>query len=316
MRLLFIFLDGVGLGADEPETNPLARAHMPTLSNVLSGRKLLAGAAPAETERATLLSIDANLGVPGLPQSATGQATLLTGVNVAAEIGEHYGPKPNAAVARVISRGSVFSRLAQAGKRAALLNAYPPRYFRAVDSGQRLYSSIPLAVTGAGIRLFDHEDLFAHRALSADLTGEAWISMLGFPGAPVLEPTQTGELMAALAAQYDFSMFEYWSTDYAGHKQDMPWAVRQLETLDLVLAGLLKRVEQDQVILLSSDHGNMEDLTTRRHTNAPVPALIIGESIARRSFAAGLRDLTGIAPAIQNLVLSVSKSHPMAPKPP
>jgi 2,3-bisphosphoglycerate-independent phosphoglycerate mutase len=306
MRVLFIFLDGVGLGVDDPSINPFARAHMPTIERLLSGRKLLAHSAPTENGRATLLSIDANLGVPGLPQSATGQASLVTGVNVSAEIGEHYGPKPNAAVAKALSRGSVFSRLAQAGKVAALLNAYPPRYFRAVDSGQRLYSAIPLAVTGAGLRLFDHEDLFAHRALSADLTGEAWISMLGFPSAPVFEPTHAGELMADLAAQYDFSMFEYWSTDYAGHKQDMPWAVRQLETLDLVLAGLLKRVDQNQLILLSSDHGNMEDLSTRRHTNSPVPALTIGDSIARRSFASGLRDLTDIAPAIEKLVLSIS----------
>ncbi len=103
MRILFIFLDGVGLGAADPETNPLARADMPTVEALLSGHKLLAATAPAHTERATLLAIDAGLGVPGLPQSATGQAVLLTGVNVPAAIGEHYGPKPNAAVARFIT---------------------------------------------------------------------------------------------------------------------------------------------------------------------------------------------------------------------
>ena len=305
MRVLFIFLDGVGLGAANPKTNPLARAHMPTLEALLNGRQLVNSTAPAETEHATLLALDAELGVPGLPQSATGQAALLTGINVPSEIGEHYGPKPNAAVARFLTNSNVFSRLARAGKRVALLNAYPPRYFDAVSSGQRLYSAIPLAVTSAGGRLFDHADLFARRALSADLTGEAWVKMLGFPEAPVLEPEQAGKLLGELAMTYDFAMLEYWSTDYAGHKQDMSWAVRQLEMLDSVLGGLLGAVDEGQLILLSSDHGNMEDLSTRRHTAAPVPALMIGNKRARRSFATGLTDITGIAPAIERLVLAV-----------
>jgi 2,3-bisphosphoglycerate-independent phosphoglycerate mutase len=302
MRVLFIFLDGVGLGADDANTNPFARAQMPTLERLLSGHKLLAGTAPADTRYATLLALDACLGVPGLPQSATGQAVLLTGINVPAAIGEHYGPKPNAAVARFLTSGSIFSRLAQAGRAVALLNAYPPRYFGAVNSGHRLYSSIPLAVTSAGVRLFDHDDLFARRALSADVTSEAWVSMLGYPDAPVLQPEQAGKLMAELATGYDFSLFEYWSTDYAGHKQDMAWALRQLEVLDAMLTGLVRAVEGDQLILISSDHGNMEDLSTRRHTFAAVPALIIGKQERRRSFASGLRDLTGIAPAIERLI--------------
>lgn len=303
MRVLFLFLDGIGLGVDDAERNPFARAKMPVLQGLLEGRRLLASAAPVETQRATLLAIDAGLGVPGLPQSATGQAVLLTGRNVPREIGEHYGPKPNAAVAQILTAGSIFSRLGLAGKKVALLNAYPPRYFKAVDSGQRLYSAIPLAVTSAGLRLFDHTDLFAGRAFSADITGEGWVSMLGFPDAPLLEPEQAGRLMAALAATYDFSLFEYWSTDYAGHKQDMAWAVQQLETWDAVLNGLLGSAADDQLLVLSSDHGNMEDLSTRRHTTAAVPALVIGRRPVRSSFTEGLHDLAGIAPAIERLVL-------------
>jgi hypothetical protein len=171
-----------------------------------------------------------------------------------------------------------------------------------------LYSSIPLAVTSAGIRLFDHEDFFARRALSADVTGEAWVTILGYPDAPVLEPDEAGKLMGELAFKHDFSLFEYWATDYAGHKQDMPWALRQLETLDLMLSGLLRAAPGDLLILVSSDHGNMEDLSTRRHTEAPVPALLIGERAARQAFASGLHDLTGIAPAIERLVVHHARS--------
>jgi bisphosphoglycerate-independent phosphoglycerate mutase (AlkP superfamily) len=42
----------------------------------------------------------------------------------------------------------------------------------------------------------------------------------------------------------------------------------------------------------------MEDLSTRRHTTNPVPALLIGQPAARREFSAGLNDLAGITPAI------------------
>ncbi len=299
MRVLFIFLDGVGLGSNDPETNPFARVDMPALESLLGGHKLLAGVAPLVTDRATLLALDASLGVDGLPQSATGQAVLLTGINIPAQIGEHYGPKPNPAVAKYLQNGSLFSRLTRSGRSAAQLNAYPPRYFDGVDSGKRLYSAIPLAVTSAGIPLSTKEDLFAGRALSADFTGEGWTQMLGFPDAPVLTPRAAGQKLAALAQSYDFSLFEYWASDYAGHKQDMPWALRQLEVFDDVLAGLMESWDDSAgLVLITSDHGNMEDLSTRRHTDARVPGLLIGSAEARASFAEHLDDLTGIAPAI------------------
>jgi 2,3-bisphosphoglycerate-independent phosphoglycerate mutase len=299
MRILFIFLDGIGLGVDDSAKNPFARAPMPQLQSLLGGRRLVADSAPYVGERATLLGLDASLGIRGLPQSATGQAVLLTGENVPAHLGEHYGPKPNPAVADFIRGGTLFSRMKTAGKTAALLNAYPPRYFEAVDSGRRLYSSIPLAVISAGLRLFDKEDLFAGRAMSADFTGAGWASLLGFPEAPVMNPAVAGAKLADLARNYDFSLFEYWSTDYAGHKQDMTWAVQQLDAFDAVLGGLIDSWKpEDGLILLTSDHGNMEDLSTRRHTNAEVPALLIGPRTARDQFARLMTSLLDIAPAI------------------
>ena len=98
-----------------------------------------------------------------------------------------------------------------------------------------------------------------------------------------------------MATAYDFSLFEYWASDYAGHKQDMNWALQQFESFDDVLGGLLENWKDDEgIILITSDHGNMEDLSTRRHTNAQVPALLIGSAAARIAFSSGLNDLTGI----------------------
>ena len=302
MRLLFIFLDGIGLGENNPETNPFARARMPNLNGLLEGKSLLKNSAPFHGERASLLGVDPRVGVSGLPQSATGQAILMTGINIPAELGYHYGPKPNPAVAAYLKEATLFSRFAKEGRKAALLNAYPPRYFDGIDSGKRLYSSIPLSVINAGLPLFRHDDLFAGRALSADFTGEGWRTMLGFREAPVMDATQAGRKLASLANEYDFALFEYWASDYAGHKQQMDNAIRLMETFDSVLGGLVETWDGG-LILVTSDHGNMEDLSTRKHTNANVPALVIGNKTAREEFTRELKALTDIAPAIWKTVM-------------
>ena len=302
MRLLFIFLDGIGLGENNHDTNPFARASMPNLNQLLDGRSLLKEAAPFHGERASLVAVDPGVGVKGLPQSATGQAILLTGINIPAELGYHYGPKPNPEVAAYLKEATLFSRFTKEGKKAALLNAYPPRYFDGIDSGKRLYSSIPLSVISAGLPLFRHEDLFAGRALSADFTGEGWRTMLGFREAPLMDAVQAGAKLASLAKQYDFSLFEYWASDYAGHKQQMDNAVSLMEIFDSVLGGLIETWD-DGLILVTSDHGNMDDLSTRKHTAANVPALVIGDQAAREEFTRDMKSLTDIAPAIWKTVM-------------
>jgi len=296
-------MDGIGLGPDNPATNPLARVEMPYLDSLLGGQKLTASAVPYESEDVALLALDAGLGVEGLPQSATGQAVLMTGVNIPAELGYHYGPKPNPQVAEYLKNGNtLFSWLRAAGKKAALLNAYPPRYFSGIESGMRLYSSIPLAVTSAGYSLFTQEDFFEGRALSADFTGQGWRNMLKIAGTPLKSAQEAGTKLARLAQTYDFSLFEYWASDYAGHKQDMDNAIAQMEIFDGVLEGLVKAWDMDEdLILVTSDHGNMEDLSTRRHTDAKVPGLVIG--VKHKSFTEGLNDLSGIAPRIRQQIL-------------
>jgi hypothetical protein len=272
---------------------------MPKLRELLGGQPLHLGAAPHEGAAATLLALDCRMGVGGVPQSATGQAAILTGRNVAAEVGEHYGPKPNPAVAAILREHNIFAAIKARGGTAALLNAYPPQYFQAIASGRRLYSSIPMALNAAGIPLRDAEDLQAGRALSADFTGAGWAKRPDFPPAPVYTPQQAGQLLARLALHHTLTWFDYWISDYIGHRGDYEGAVQWLEQFDQVLAALLDHWPLDDgLILLTSDHGNLEDMATRGHTLNPVPALIIGSLQARRRFAQGLRDLAGLYSAL------------------
>lgn len=249
MHFLFIFLDGVGLGPDDPQTNPLARAEMPNLEALLDGHRLLLNGSRLESERASLVPLDANLGVGGLPQSATGQASLLTGENVPKTIGYHYGPKPNPDVAAELNNGSLFSRMKQRGLRAELVNAYPPGYFQAIASGRRLYSAIPLAVTRAGIKLKNSQDLRTGKAIAADFTAQGWRDHLNQPDTPVLTPRQAGWRLAELAAGRDLAFFEYWLSDYAGHKQAMQPALDLLQQVDQVLGGLLETWDDEQGLI-------------------------------------------------------------------
>jgi len=284
MNFLFFFLDGVGLGADNPAINPFARANMPNLQNLLDGGRLLSGVSQ-RTTRADLLALDACMGVPGLPQSASGQAALLTGQNVPAALGYHYGPKPNPPVAEFLQNGNLFNTLHRNGLRAGLLNAYPPRYFASIQSGRRLYSAIPLAVSSAGISFKTSDDLNSGQAIAADLTAEGWHTHLGLDDTPLLSLPQAGERLASLSQIYDFSLFEYWLSDYAGHGQDMDAACALLETFDQALGGLFDSWDDRRgLILFTSDHGNLEDLSTRRHTTNPVPALLVGAVELRERF--------------------------------
>jgi hypothetical protein len=310
-RLLFLFLDGVGLGDDDPARNPFAAARMPALGELLEGRKLVLDAAPFEGRLASLVSLDPCLGVDGAPQSASGQAAILTGRNVPAEIGEHYGPKPNPAIAESLRGDNLFRRVLARGGSAALLNAYPPRYFHAIETGHRLYSAIPMAAAAAGVALMTAEDLQAGRAFSADFTGAGWAAQPSFPRAPVLTPAEAGRALARESARYDMAWFDYWLSDYAGHRGTLEDSVDLLENFDAVIAGLVEAWGDRQgLILLTSDHGNLEDLEARGHTRNPVPCLMIGPAPLRRSFAAGLTDLTHLAPAVMRLLFPPPAGRP------
>jgi len=295
-RVLILFLDGVGLGDDDPASNPFAAAQTPTLDALAGGRRWLRDVPRHDNGRALFIPTDAGLGVPGRPQSATGQAAILTGVNASALIGMHYGPRPNPPLRALLDRDNLFKRVVDAGGRAALLDAYPPRFHQAIARGKRLPSSIQQAALAAGVRLRTEDDIYAGQGLSADWTGQGWRDELGYTDTPLYAPAEAGARLAALAAQYDFSLFSHWISDVIGHRGPLAEGVALVELFDGVLAGLLDAWDDAAATLvITSDHGNFEDLSTRKHTENLVPTVVVG---AARAAFADLTDLTGIAPGV------------------
>jgi 2,3-bisphosphoglycerate-independent phosphoglycerate mutase len=296
-HVLFLFLDGVGLGEADPSRNPFLSARLPALDGLLGGGWYLASRGSIRGRLASLAVTDACLQVPGRPQSATGQASLMTGRNMAAEIGAHYGPKPTQEIAATVRNGNLFSRVKEANGRAALLNPYPPRFFETIESGRRLLSVIPLAAQAAGLALRTHADLVAGQAVSPDFTGEGWRERLQLADTPVLAAEEAGERLARLGMTYTLALLEHWPTDLVGHRQGMDAAVAALERFDAVVAGVLDAWDHRRgMVVITSDHGNIEDLGVRSHTLNPVPTIVIGRD--HRKLADSISDLTDVAPAV------------------
>jgi len=303
MHILLIFLDGIGLGDDNPEINPFAIANTPTLHALAGGQRWLRGVDRVVTERSTFIATDPRMGVAGKPQSGSGQAVIMTGRNVPAEIGEHYGPWPNEPIRAILAQDSIFKHLTREGKRAAYLCAYPPGFHQAVESGKRLGSSLQQAAFVAGLPVPTLDDLIAGRAISPDFTGQGWHEFLKFNDVPLLSRSEAGQRLGDLARAHEFSLFSTWITDEIGHRGPFERGVQYLELFDDVMASLLVDWnDADGLIIITSDHGNMEDLSTRHHTENDVPTVIIGHEAARREFADQFATLGHITPRILNLL--------------
>lgn len=298
--VLLFFMDGVGMGEPDPEVNPFVTAHLPRLTGLLGEGWYLADRGRVTTARATLVPTDANLNMPRSPQSATGQATILTGRNVSALIGQHYGPKPDSQIAAILAEGTLFQEVVAAGGRAALITPYPERFFAGIDSGLRLLSAVPLAAVSAGLPLMTVDDLRAGRAISPDFTGQAWQDFLGYDDVPIFSLNEAGRRIAHIAYQHHFSFFEHWPTDHRGHRGSLAEARQHLEMVDGAIGGILDAwAEADDrgLVIITSDHGNIEDKTHRQHTLNPVPTILVGQGHAQLSHL--IHDLSDIAAVVR-----------------
>jgi 2,3-bisphosphoglycerate-independent phosphoglycerate mutase len=283
IRVLLLFVDGVGLGPDDPTVNPLCDAVCPTLTALL---------------RDAAWPIDAHLGVPGLPQSATGQTAMLTGINAPARMQRHVEGFPGPELRRIVASDNIFKQLLAAGKSSTFANGYLADDIRQVQAGRRKSVTTVAALSAFGmVRL--QADLLARRAVCHDLTRELLVPR-GYTG-PLLTPAEAADDLAGIAAGQAFTLFEFFLTDHAGHSGDMRAAQLVLSRFDRFLMRLLERCRAAPItLLLTSDHGNIEDMRSRTHTAHAVPFAAVGPGAAR--LRGQVQDLTGITPAIVGLL--------------
>ncbi|HVG43359.1 MAG TPA: alkaline phosphatase family protein [Longimicrobium sp.] len=297
-RVLLVFLDGVGIGAADADRNPFLRARLPNLRRLLGGRLPVADALDAggriESADAILVAADATLGVAGVPQSGTGQTALLTGRNAAAEYGRHFGPWVPTGLREMLAAENLLSRAVQSGTRAAFANAYP---LAGIDADPRIFrrpAAPPLAARAAGVLVRGLPELARGEAVASSITNERWRERLGDELAEV-EPAEAGRRLARIAAGAEVTLFAHYDTDYAGHRGGMEGAVAALERVDAFLGGLVDALPADVLLVVGSDHGNVEEVGGG-HTLNPVPVLLLGAG--RGEVAAEVRDIAGVVPAV------------------
>lgn len=275
MKILFLFIDGVGLRGAAAD-NPVNPEVCPTLCRLVEKHSK---------------PIDACLGVEGLPQSATGQATMFTGVNCASAMGRHCEGFPGPALRAIIEKSNLFLQLEKRGRKVAFADAYlvdsadelASRRFKSVTTVMAL--TVPKVVLTA-------DDLMEDRALMQDLTRETIQDR--YPDVAIIPPQRAAEHLFAIAQKNDFTLYEFFQTDVAGHSLDYARACAVLRMYDRFLATLARFTEAaGMTLVITSDHGNVECMAERGHTRNPVPFIAFGPREERiRAAVSSLKDVT------------------------
>jgi hypothetical protein len=296
-RVLLVFLDGVGIGEGDAGSNPFAAARLPALDRLLGGRMVresLDGDGRMRGGRAGLASADANLGVDGLPQSGTGQTALLTGCNAAEMYGRHFGPWVPTSLRPMLAAENLLVRAVESGLTASFANAYPLASMPADPRIFRRPAAPPLVARAAGVLTRDLDALRAGRAVASSITNEHWRARVG-DLCPDVTPEEAGRTLAALAGEAHVTLFAHYDTDVLGHRGSAGESAAALERVDAFLGALAGALPPDALLVVSSDHGNVESLTDG-HTRNPVPVIALGPG--RDALLDRVRVLTDVTPAL------------------
>jgi 2,3-bisphosphoglycerate-independent phosphoglycerate mutase len=300
--VLFVFLDGVGIGPASDQRNPFLRAHLPVLSTLLGGHIPTLDEPVVRGSRAVSVPLDATLGVDGTPQSGTGQATLLTGENAARIHGSHFGPWTPVGLRPLVEERNLLVRAARAERSVAFANAYPRGW--PGPAGSRRVSAPPLAARAAGVLDRHEEALGEGRAVSSEIVNDGWREHLGHGWLPEITEREAGLNLGAIASRADLTLYAYYATDTVGHRGGMAGAVWVLERVDRFLRGVIDALDPTISMLIASDHGNLEDVTTQ-HTRNPALGIVAGP--AADALPEAMRSLTDVVPAVLGW-LGVSES--------
>ena len=294
MNVILLFIDGLGLGQPDPSKNPCAGNGIRCLSVFEEG-----GGPRTIHGKGMLIPTDATLGVEGLPQSATGQTTLLTGQNASQLLGRHLQGYPNEPLRELLRQHSLLKTIRETGRKPAFINAYRPLYFRLKERTRWHLSTTTVANLSAGLPFSTIDDIGSRKALYHDFTNDVLIRQ-GF-SLPRFTPEDAAGILAGLSQTYDFVLYEYFLTDHTGHSLDLARGLEQIARLDQLICGLNALIDPERTVLVvTSDHGNIEDMSIKMHTRNRVMTLVWGS--LPPSWADSITSLEHLAPAILRLL--------------
>ena len=287
MKMIFVFIDGFGIGDEAPERNPFYKANTPALDFLM--------------QEYGYFKTDTTLGVDGLPQSATGQTAIYTGVNAPKALGRHWSARPTQTLGDIIMRDNLFMQLNKRGYKTTFANVYTKEYLEQMEKKPRGIfkpSVTTLLCLSAGIPFRLIGDYEQGKGVFHDITGKI-LRERGYD-VPLTTPEEAGRNLYRVSRDFDFTLFEFFISDIAGHSMDMDKAVSVLELFDKMLAALLEQMDlESEMLWIVSDHGNIEDITIPTHTFNPVPVIAAGKM--PEGCSVRISSLTDIAPAVLTL---------------
>lgn len=217
--------------------------------------------------------VNADLGTPGLPQSATGHTSILTGLNAAQAMGRHVCGFPTFTLRKILQERNILKDARTLGLQGAYVNGVRPLHH--LISKRGLKSAMAIAAESVGQKLMGLKDVASLRALYHDFTNGELIKR--GERLPRLKPKEAGRILARIAMGLNLSLYEYCLTDLVGHSKDQEMAMEQVVRLEEFIEGILEEMDLKKGhLLICSDHGNLEDLSVRTHTMNPVPLMLWG----------------------------------------
>lgn len=292
-----IFIDGVGIGKEDYSYNPFFKYGFKTFENFFGGIPSLQNA-KMEGDNRFLFPVDACLGVEGLPQSGTGQTSIFCGVNAPKIIGQHFGPYPYSTLVPIIKEKNIFKPFLNRHQKVTFVNAYPKVFFEYIKSGKKRLSATSLMCQLNGMRLNKVTDVRRGKALTAEITNERWNKKLGYT-LPIISPETAARRLLRIASQNAFSLYEHFLTDHIGHGRYEDEFEQIINNLDRFLYKIFDEMDyKNSTLIICSDHGNLEDTSTKTHTYNP--ALMIAAGRNAEKIFHQVKDLTQIKDSIIN----------------
>lgn len=284
MKLIFAFVDGLGIG--KKEDNPIYASKIHILADLIDNARFQA---------------DASMGIEGLPQSATGQTAIFTGVNASRVLNRHMSGQPTISLKKVIYRSNMFSELQKMGFKVTNSNVYRDAYLRNmldVKDRRSRPSVTSVMCMASGVSFRTVTEFINNEGVYHDITGEK-LKESGYQ-VETISPRKAAQNLYRLSRDFDFTLYEHFMTDILGHIADFREAAGLIEMLDSFFDELLKQMDlNEDVLIITSDHGNIEDVSVHTHTLNKVPVIVLGKKAENVNLE--IRSLVDIMPFVIEL---------------
>jgi len=122
---------------------------------------------------------------------------------------------------------------------------------------------------------------------------------------PAYTADQAAEILTNESQSHDVILYEYFLTDFAGHARDINKAIKEIYKVEDLIQSTVKKTNFNKTtIIVISDHGNIEDIRTKSHTNNPAFfAVWWAKSVKQKPNLNSLQD-------IYPLVLALLQNNP------